>query len=146
MTLENVSLPLNFLPNLSQYLNKSVLLPGDVTKMYLLNNKQYSLDQMSYTFTVHRSRIICIGTVHLGISVNSSIYCPFDISWKTFFAWHFILNKNILFWLTISSLKPFVFYVSVFCSQIFTQKLKLWPKVGLTYAISIVKWFFGIFV
>ena len=34
----------------------------------------------------------------------------------------------------------------MFCSQIFTQKLKLWPKVGLTYAISIVKLFFGIFV
>ena len=58
---------------------------------------------------------------------------------KTFFAWRFILNENILFWLTISGQKPFVFYVSVFCSQVFTQKLKLWPKVGLTYAISIVK-------
>ena len=58
---------------------------------------------------------------------------------KTFFAWCFILNKNILFWLTISCQKPFVVYVSVFCSQIFTQKLKLQPKVGLTYAISIVK-------
>ena len=58
---------------------------------------------------------------------------------KTFFAWRFILIENILFWLTISNQKPFVFYVSVFCSQIFTQKLKLKPKVGLTYAISIVK-------
>ena len=58
---------------------------------------------------------------------------------KTFFAWRFILNENSLFWLTISCQKPFVFYVSVFCSQIFTQKLKLWPKVGLPYAISIVK-------
>ena len=58
---------------------------------------------------------------------------------KTFFAWHFILNENSLFWLTISCQKPFVFYVSVFCSQIFTQKLKLRSKVGLTYAISIVK-------
>ena len=58
---------------------------------------------------------------------------------KTFFAWRFILNVNILFWLTISCQKPFVFYVFVFCSQIFTQKLKLRPKVGLTYAISIVK-------
>ena len=51
---------------------------------------------------------------------------------KTFFAWRFILNENILFWLTISYQKPFVFYVSVFCSQIFTQKLKLRPKIGLT--------------
>ena len=65
---------------------------------------------------------------------------------KTFFAWRFISNENILFWLTISYQKPFVLYVSVFCSQIFTQKLKLRPKVGLTYAISIVKWLFWIFV
>ena len=56
-----------------------------------------------------------------------------------FFAWRFILNENILFLLTISYQKPFVFYVSVFYSQTFTQKLKLRPKVGLTYAISIVK-------
>ena len=54
---------------------------------------------------------------------------------KTFFAWRFILNENILFWLTISYQKPFVFYVSVFYFQIFTQKLKLRPKVGLIYAI-----------
>ena len=63
---------------------------------------------------------------------------------KTVFSWRFILDKNILVWLTISCQKPFVFYVSVFCSQIFTQRLKLRPKVGLTYAISIVKWFFWI--
>ena len=65
---------------------------------------------------------------------------------KTFFAWRFILNENILFWLTISYQKPFVFSVSVFCSQICTLKLNLSPKIGLTYAISIVKWLFGIFV
>ena len=58
---------------------------------------------------------------------------------RRFFAWRFILNANILFWLATSCQKPFVFYVSVFCSQVFTQKLKLRPKVGLTYAISIVK-------
>ena len=34
----------------------------------------------------------------------------------------------------------------MFCSQIFTLKLNLWSKVALTYAISIVKWFLGIFV
>ena len=55
---------------------------------------------------------------------------------KTFLAWRFILNENILFLLTISYQKPFVFDVSVFYSQIFTQKLKLRPKVSLTYAIS----------
>ena len=65
---------------------------------------------------------------------------------KTFFAWCFILNENILFWLTISYLKPFVCSVSVFDSQVCTLKLNLRPKIGLTYAISIVKWFFGIFV
>ena len=65
---------------------------------------------------------------------------------KTVFAWRFILNENILFWLTISNQKPFVFFVSVFCSQIFTVKLNLRPKISLTYAISIVKWFFGVFV
>ena len=58
---------------------------------------------------------------------------------KTFFAWRFILNENILFSLTISNQKPFVFSVSAFCSQIFTVKLNLRPKIGLTYAISIVK-------
>ena len=61
---------------------------------------------------------------------------------KTFFARRFILNEDILFWLAISYQKPFVFSVSVFCSQICTLKLNLVPKIGLTYASSIVKWFF----
>ena len=56
------------------------------------------------------------------------------------------LNENILFWLTISFQKPFVFSISVFSSQIFALKLNLRPKVGLTYAISIVKWLFGYFI
>ena len=77
---------------------------------------------------------------------NNLTYCPFDISRKDVFCLAFILNENILFWLTISNQKPFVFSVSVFCSQIFTVKLNLRPKIGLTYAISIVKWFFGVFV
>ena len=34
-----------------------------------------------------------------------------------FFAWHFILKETILFWLTISYQKPFVFFVSVFCCR-----------------------------
>ena len=65
----------------------------------------------------------------LAIFIDKKIglaYCPFG---KKFFAWHFILNENILFWLTISCQNLFVFYVSVF-SQIFTQKLKLRPKVS----------------
>ena len=61
---------------------------------------------------------------------------------KMFFAWRFILNDNILFRLTISYQRPFVLSVPVFCSQIFTLKLNLRPKIGLTYAISIVKWVF----
>ena len=63
-----------------------------------------------------------------------------------FFAGRFILNENLLFRPTISYQRPFVFSISVFCSQIFTLKLNLWLKVGLTYAISIVKGFFGIFL
>ena len=65
---------------------------------------------------------------------------------KMFLPWRFILDANLLFWLTISYQKPIVFSVSVFCSHIFTQKLNLRPKVGLTYAVSIVKWFFGGFL
>ena len=65
---------------------------------------------------------------------------------KMFFTWRFILNENLLFWLTISYQKPFVFSISVFCCQIFTLKLNLRLKVVLTYAISIVKWLFGNFV
>ena len=34
---------------------------------------------------------------------------------------------------------PFVFSVSVFCSQIFIIKLNSLPTIGLTYAISIDK-------
>ena len=79
------------------------------------------------------------------ISLSDDNYCPFDIIWKDVFAWRFNLNENILFWLTISYQKPFVFSASVFCSQIFILKLNVWPKIGLTYVISIVKMIFGFF-
>ena len=46
---------------------------------------------------------------------------------KTFFAWRFILNENILFWLTISNQNPFVFSVSVLFSNIYI-KIKLTAK------------------
>ena len=59
---------------------------------------------------------------------------------RFFFALHFILNENILFWLIISYQKPFVFSVPVF-SNIYL-KIKFNTKIVLTYAISIVKWFF----
>ena len=39
---------------------------------------------------------------------------------KTFFSWHFILNENVLFWLTKSCLELFVFSVSLlFFSNIY---------------------------
>ena len=84
---------------------------------------------------VHLHSLIRIFTTVLSTSLG-----------KTFFAWCFILNENILFWLTIPYQEPFVFSVSVFYFQICTLKLNLSPEIGLTYAISIVKWFFGIFV
>ena len=40
-----------------------------------------------------------------------------------------------------TSVLSFVFSSSVFCSQIFTLKLNSRPKIGLTYANSIVKCF-----
>ena len=73
-------------------------------------------------------------------------HSPFDSPRKMFFAWCLILNENILFWLTISYQITFVFLFLCFVLQICILKLNLWPKIGLTYAISIVKWFFGIFV
>ena len=64
-----------------------------------------------------------------------------------FFAWRFTLNGNILFLLTTAYQNPFVFSVSVFCSQICTLKLNLRQKIGLNSAISIVVIvFFLIFV
>ena len=64
----------------------------------------------------------------------------------TFFAWHFILNGIINFWLTISYQGPFVFTVSLLCFQIFSVNLILWPKMGLTHSVSRVMWSFGIFL
>ena len=60
---------------------------------------------------------------------------------KPFIAWCFILNENILFPLIITYQKLFIFSVPVFCSHIYTLKLNLPPKIGLTYAIFIVKWY-----
>ena len=42
---------------------------------------------------------------------------------KALFASRFISNETILFWLTICSLKPCIFSISIFCSQIFTLNL-----------------------
>ena len=38
--------------------------------------------------------------------------------------------------------KPFVISVPVLCFWIFTTKLILWPKIGLTYAVCSVNWIF----
>ena len=83
---------------------------------------------------------------HIYQQRNFHAYCPFDISQKDIFGLAFYFKWKILFWMIISYQKPFVFSVSVYCSQIFIIKLNLRPKIGLTYVISIVKWFFGFFV
>ena len=83
-------------------------------------------------------------TVKLYLSACSHNYCPFDITQKDDFCLAFYLKWNYFVLIDHILSKPFV--VSVFRSQIYTLKLNLRPKIGLTYAISIVKWLFGIFV
>ena len=64
---------------------------------------------------------------------------------KTFFAWRFILNVNIFCsdWLYLIRNRFYFLYLCFrFCPPIFTLKLNLRPKIGLTNAISIVKWLF----
>ena len=81
------------------------------------------------------------------VFVMASLTTVFSTSLgMTFFALRFILHENILFWMTISYQKPFVFSVSVFCSQICTLKLNLGPKNDLAYAISIVNWLLEFFI
>ena len=64
---------------------------------------------------------------------------------KTLFVKRFILNENILFWLSKSYQKAFVFFVSVFCSQIFTLKLNLLRKIGLCkYNCKVIFWNFNL--
>ena len=55
-------------------------------------------------------------------------YYPFDNLWIDVFAWRFILNENILLWLTTSYQEPFVFSVSAICFQIFTLNEFYGPK------------------
>ena len=67
---------------------------------------------------------------------------------KMFFAWHF-LNENVFFWLTISYQALLYRPICLFCFYVLFSnmypKIKLTVKIGLTYAISTVKWFFFIF-
>ena len=109
-------------------------------RIFMFNSNSIDPDQMP------RSVAADLGLHCLQLSLFLDVTVLSTSLGKTFFAWRFTLNENILFCLTIYYQKPFVFYVSVFCSQIFTQKIKLRPKVGLTYAISIVKFLFGMFV
>ena len=96
-----------------------------------------ALDRMPWSFR----QIFCLFLHQLWILLYFRHYLE-----RGFLLGVLFLNDSILFWLTISYQKPFAFPVSVFYSQIFTLKLNLRPKIGLTYAISIVKWLFGIFV
>ena len=74
-------------------------------------------------------------------------YCPFNIIWKDVFTWRFILNKTILFWLTISYQEPFIFFVSALCLQIFAVKLILRREMRLTYAFTMINCiFFNFFI
>ena len=65
---------------------------------------------------------------------------------KTFFAWCFILNRNTLFWLTISYQKPFAVSESMFCSQICTLilncKVKNWSDLCNFYSKVVVAIFY----
>ena len=61
---------------------------------------------------------------------------------KTCFALHFILNENVYSDWPYLIRNHLSFLFLCVCSQICTLKLNLRPKIGLTCAISIVKWFF----
>ena len=63
---------------------------------------------------------------------------------KTLFAWPFILNENILFWLTISNQKPFLFCFSVLLSNIYS-KIKFMAKNWSDLCNFYSKVIFGVF-
>ena len=110
-------------------------------RMYLLQPSSYPKKDkrkpLTYWVDVQADQSLC--WLHRSTVLSTSPR-------KTVFAWCFILNENILFWLTISYKKTFVVSVSVFCSQIYILKLNLRPNICLTCAISMVKWLFGNFV
>ena len=115
-----------------------------------MSNYLFTEHQISLTLSVLRLKQIPLQTVKIQmrpsrlIRIYTTVLSTFLR--KTFFAWRFILNENILFRLTISYKKPFAFSVSVFCSQIFKVKFNSQPEISLTYAISIVKRSFGVYV
>ena len=77
---------------------------------------------------------------------NKIYYCPFDITCKDIFCLAFYFKWKYFVLIDHISSETIRFSFSVFCSQILTQKLNLWPKIGPAYAISIVKGFSVIFV
>ena len=121
-------------------LNKSILLP-----VYESNNHWMSGRWCRLWADTILHHLIWVYTICLGLSFWILTVLSTSLG-KTFIVWRFIINENISFWLSISYQKPFVFSVSVFCSQIFTVKLNLRLKIGLTYAISRVRWFFDFLV
>ena len=63
---------------------------------------------------------------------------------KTFFAWSFILNENILFWLSISCQKPCLLCFCVLFSNIYTKikvKAKSWSDLCNFYR-KVIFWNF----
>ena len=138
------------------------MLTNDITSFEQLGPNLLSYFSMNHFRWNHFCEMILVGS-HSHERAMQFLFCDSNIAQestkgadihtglsallvKTFCAWHFILNTNILIWLTIPYQEPFVFSVSVLCYQIFTLKLKLQPNICLTYAISIVKWFLGLFI
>ena len=80
----------------------------------------------------------------VGPTTDINSYCPFDISRKDVFCLAFCFKRR--HFVLIDHILSETFTDSVFSSRIFTVKLDLRPKNGLTYANSIINWFFEIFV
>ena len=92
-----------------------------------------------WIFIARQSQILLLHSRRVNVS-----YCAFDsirkyvICLAFYFTWNwYVLTDHI-----VSETIYLFFTVSVFCWQICTLKLNLRPKMCLTYAISIVKWFF----
>ena len=93
------------------------------------------------------SRITIAPESSAQLSYNNHTTVPSISLWKTFFAWHFILNESVLFWSPYLIRNHFFsFSVAVFCTQILTPKMNLQPKLDLTCGVSMVNWFFFFFL
>ena len=69
-------------------------------------NRRTQINFYSILVCANLKLVDCFCRAFLRRAEVNRIFCPFDISWKDvpiqIFAWHFILNENILFCLTIS--------------------------------------------